>query len=184
MTKSLNIKDIASEYKQQVFTQDYSGKPKIEGVQLIDIRNFVTEDGDFCELIRVDDKGCLELVPDFQLKQVNRSRMIPGSVKAWHLHFNQEDLWYIPPKDQLIVGLADCRADSPTKDTAIKYVLGGGKSQLLLIPRGVAHGAANVTPQEATIIYFINQQFDFNDPDERRLPWDTFGQDFWTPPKE
>ena len=31
----------------------------------------------------------------------------------------------------------------------------------------------------ATIVYFVNQQFNPADPDERRLPWDILGADFW-----
>ncbi|MBV9851097.1 MAG: dTDP-4-dehydrorhamnose 3,5-epimerase, partial [Armatimonadetes bacterium] len=47
------------------------------------------------------------------------------------------------------------------------------------IPRGVAHGGANVGLVPATILYYVNQRFDISDPDERRLPWDILGEDFW-----
>ncbi len=61
----------------------------------------------------------------------------------------------------------------------MRLVMGGGKAQLLHIPRGVAHGGANIWGQPATILYYVNQRFDLNDPDERRLPWDIVGADFW-----
>lgn len=176
--------DIHPDFESKVYTQDYTPNSKIEGVVIKDIRNFVTADGDFSEIIRLNDNGTHQDFPNFQIRQINRSRVMPGSIKAWHLHYNQEDLWYIPPHDHLLVGLADTRQSSPTVGKTMKLVMGGGKSQVLYIPRGVAHGAANVSPNDATIIYFINQQFDINQPDEQRLPWDTFGDDFWTPPKE
>jgi dTDP-4-dehydrorhamnose 3,5-epimerase len=61
----------------------------------------------------------------------------------------------------------------------MRLVLGGGKAQLLYVPRGVAHGAANLWAQAASIIYFVNQQFCLEHPDEGRLPWDLLGKDIW-----
>ena len=62
---------------------------------------------------------------------------------------------------------------------SLLFGLGGGRCHLLYIPRGVAHGAANSGRERAQIWYFVNQQFDVNDPDERRLPWDAAGAAFW-----
>jgi dTDP-4-dehydrorhamnose 3,5-epimerase-like enzyme len=61
----------------------------------------------------------------------------------------------------------------------MRFVMGAGRSRLLLIPRGVAHGAANPWTEVAPMFYFVNQQFSLSEPDERRLPWDAFGADFW-----
>ena len=30
------------------------------------------------------------------------------------------------------------------------------------------------------LMYFVNQQFSVETPDERRLPWDACGADFWS----
>jgi len=80
---------------------------------------------------------------------------------------------------QLLVGLVDLRKDSPTLNTKMRSVLGEGMSKLLYIPRGVAHGVANLGSRPGEIIYLLNQYFDANDSDENRLPWDFFGDDFW-----
>ncbi len=61
----------------------------------------------------------------------------------------------------------------------MRLILGAGKAQLLLIPRGVAHGCANIGAVPSTIVYYVNQQFNLADPDERRLPWNILGEDFW-----
>ena len=61
----------------------------------------------------------------------------------------------------------------------MRLVMGSGKAQLLYIPGGVGHGGANIWREPATILYYVSQQFDLNDPDERRLPWDMLGADFW-----
>jgi dTDP-4-dehydrorhamnose 3,5-epimerase len=169
--------------KNKVSIQDYSAKPKIQGVLLQELRRFVEESGDFQELARLDDKAMHQALPGFQVRQVNYSTMHAGAVKAWHLHLTQDDAWFIPPQSELLVGLLDCRDDSPTKGATMRMTLGAGKSQILFIPRGVAHGAANVSGRDATILYFVNQQFDPKAPDERRLPWDHLGKDFWDVPK-
>jgi len=179
--KKLDKSNLDSKYSSKISTQDYSSKKRIDGVEFFEIKNFIAEDGSFCELGRFDDKGFLEGIPNFKVEQMSYSLMLPGAVKAWHIHFNQEDVWYVPSDDRLLVGLADLRKDSPTKDVNMRFVMGAGKSQLLLIPRGVAHGVANIGIKEARVIYFTNQKFDANSPDEQRLPWDTFGADFWKP---
>jgi dTDP-4-dehydrorhamnose 3,5-epimerase len=163
--------------------QSYDAKPKIDGVQLIDLRRFVEESGDFQELARITADGTLQGLGGFHVRQVNHSMMHPGSVKAWHLHSKQDDVWFVPPQGELLIGLLDARKDSKTSGARMRLVLGAGRSQLLFIPRGVAHGAANLSSRDAAIVYFVNQQFDAKDPDEHRLPWDVAGADFWTAPK-
>jgi dTDP-4-dehydrorhamnose 3,5-epimerase len=179
MSKKLKKTDIVTKYSKVVTQQDYTPQGRIDGVEFVEIKNFASEDGAFCEMGRLDNKGNLEAIPDYKVEQISYSLMLPGSIKAWHLHFNQEDVWYVPPDDRLLVGLVDMRKFSETKEAKMRFVMGAGKSQLLYIPRGVAHGAANLGPKESRIIYFTNQKFSVEDTDERRLPWDTFGDDFW-----
>lgn len=171
--------DFGDEFRDIITTQQYGGSPKIHDVRFIDLRLMIDDGGSFAELVRLDENGNLEALPDFKVRQSSYSLVLPGAVKAFHLHFNQEDVWFVPPTDRILVGLIDARKDSPTYNVSMRFVLGGGKSNLLYIPRGVAHGGANVGTSSATIFYFVNQQFDLADPDERRLPWDVLGEDFW-----
>lgn len=176
--------DIDQRVKDKVYTQDYSPKPKIEDVKVIQMKNFVGENGDFTELIRLNEKGEFEALPGFSVRQVNRSKQYDKAVKAWHLHYKQDEIWYVPPDEQLLLGLWDVRESSPTKGTLQKIPLGGGNSFGVFIPRGVAHGAVNFSGTKANVYYFINNQFNGADPDEHRLPWDAAGADFWEAPKE
>jgi dTDP-4-dehydrorhamnose 3,5-epimerase len=169
MAKPLTLEDLDDQVRGKVYVQDYSAKPTIEGVKIIPVRNFVGEDGDFSEIIRMD-SGEIEGIEGMRVAQVNRSKLLSGSIKAWHLHFNQEDIFYLPPSDSLLVGLWDLRKSSSTS--------------LLYIPRGVAHGMTNVSGEPIDLFYFVNGQFDAKNPDERRLPWDSLGKDFWTPNKD
>ncbi|HEY1074229.1 MAG TPA: dTDP-4-dehydrorhamnose 3,5-epimerase family protein [Patescibacteria group bacterium] len=171
--------DLLTADSREVYTiQSYEKAPQIEGVVAKDIACFVDDGGYFMELGRFD-KGISQLFPDFEAKQMSYSQVLPGAVKAFHLHMNQEDVWFIPPHERLLVVLSDQRENSPTKGVTMRFVMGGGKSRLLYIPRGVAHGAANLGDAPASIIYFVNQQFNLEKPDEGRLPWDFLGADIW-----
>lgn len=176
----LNINAIGDAYREQVFVQDYSPATSIDGVEVLGLRQLMDDGGDFMELARLDPQGDLLAKPGMHVSQVNYSRVLPGAIKAFHLHFNQEDVWFVPPSDRLLIGLLDIREDSPTYQRSMRFILGGGQARMVYIPRGVAHGAANVWKQPAQIVYLVNQQFSLEQPDERRLPWDACGADFWT----
>ncbi|HZT97147.1 MAG TPA: dTDP-4-dehydrorhamnose 3,5-epimerase family protein [Chloroflexota bacterium] len=170
---------IGEEFVGAISVQDYSSRERIEGVDLIDLRLFSDEGGDFCELVRLDGSGRVEGLDDYRLQQASYSLLVPGAVKAWHLHLKQDDVWFVPPSDRLLVGLLDLRSDSGSYRRSMRFVLGGGRARLLFIPRGVAHGAANTTHRAVSLIYFVNAQFAPSDPDEHRLPFDHLGAEFW-----
>lgn len=180
----LNQNDLSPDVMSKLYTQDYSPKSMIEGIQILNIKHFVTEEGDFGELLRLDQNGNLEMLPDFKVRQMSRSQIFKGSIKGWHVHYGQEDLWYVAPQNHLVVGLWDLRRGSVTEGVATKVVLGGGLSRMLLIPRGVAHGAVNHSPKPVQLYYFMNQQFNAENPDEQRLPWDSRGAEFWAPERD
>lgn len=171
---------VGEEYRSTVSTQSYGEKPQIEGVRALALRDFHDEGGDFCEIVRFEADGSLQGAPGYRPAQISYSLMEPGTIKAWHLHQNQDDLWFLPADARLLVGLLDTRAESPTKRTSMRLTFGAGTAHLLLIPRGVAHGVANLGQSAARLMYFVNCPFDPEKPDEHRLPHDLLGPDFWT----
>lgn len=179
MSQPLIKNQLLKDFQAKMYVQDYSRKTVIDGVKIVPVNNFTGEDGDFSELLRLNAHGENENFPGFRIAQINRSKMMPGAVKAWHFHLKQEEIQTVLPEDHLLVGLWDLRDKSPTKGVSMRLVLGGGKAHLVYIPKGVAHGYTNLSGKPATIIYFMDQQFDIKDPDEHRLPWDSLGADFW-----
>ncbi|EKD79578.1 MAG: hypothetical protein ACD_41C00031G0003 [uncultured bacterium] len=160
--------------------QNYAPKRKIAGVQIVDLPTFRDDGGYFLELSRFS-KHVMPHFPKFDLQQLNLSEMDPGVIKAWHIHTHQDDIWFVPPSHRMLVALQDIRPKSATKGALMRMVLGAGKSQLVLIPRGVAHGAANIWNTPSIMLYLVNQQFsaDPKENDELRLPWDYFGAELW-----
>lgn len=180
---SISLDDIDEKFRDKVTVQDYSPQPTIEGVKIIELKKFVGEDGHFSEIIHFNQNGQSEEFPGFKVAQINRGKVLPQTIKAWHMHMRQDEIWYVYPEDHLFVGLLDIRKDSKTKDTSMKLTM-GGKSRLLFIPRGVAHGCANFTQNPINLFYMVSEKFDINNPDEQRLAWDILGKDFWEAKKE
>lgn len=176
--------EIDEKVKDKLYFQDYSPKEVIEGVKIIKLQNHVDEESDFCEVIRVNGNGEVESCPGFVLKQINRTRIHPNAVKAWHIHSKQDELWYVVSSGHMVVGLWDLRKNSKTNRKVMRIVLGGGNNHLLYIPHGVAHGMANFTNKLVNLLYLINAQFSSTSPDEGRLPWDSLGRDFWQPARD
>jgi dTDP-4-dehydrorhamnose 3,5-epimerase len=161
--------------------QSYGARPAIEGVVLDEAPVFRGADGLFAEIMRLDGAHAVQGLAGFRPIQWNWSSLEPGAVKAWHLHLSQEDLWIVPPDSALLVGLVDLRRQSPTASAVQRLALGAGRCHRLHIPRGVAHGVANLGSRAQAMLYAVNQFFTA-DPaatDEWRLPWDRFGAEFW-----
>ena len=171
--------NIAAKYTKIQTTQDYGQKSTIAGVELINSPWFSTIDGNFAEILRYDDGQIKGANQDFVIRQLNWSYVLRHSIKAYHYHRRQKDLWFCPPYDRLIVNLHDLREDSPTFDMHQRLVLGAGKNLALIIPEGVAHGCGNPFEKPMTLFYAVTQQFSASQPDEWRLAWDTFGATVW-----
>lgn len=169
---------IVKEYKDQVSTQSYGGKKNINGVEWLRPKWLTDDGGAFGELVRVTD-GYVEGLEGFEVRQSSVSQVEPGAIKAFHLHYKQDDLWYVPPSDRLLVVLKDIRQDSSTTGNMLRFVLGGSNHGLVRIPAGVAHGCRNLSVKPALLMYFTSNQFNPEHPDEHRLPWDVFGSEIW-----
>lgn len=172
--------NIISKAKEKTSKQDYSSQEIIEGVRVVELKRFTGEDGSFNELVRLEGGKVVqpEEVKRFEIKQINHSRVVPGTVKAWHWHKDQDEIWFIHPESKVIVGLLDIREESKTSKKFMKLSLGDGRAHLVYIPKGVAHGLSNPYNKDATMTYLVNSHFEMED--ELRLPFDFIvGDDFW-----
>jgi dTDP-4-dehydrorhamnose 3,5-epimerase-like enzyme len=179
----LDKSDVSGRVQDKLGLQRYGASDLIAGVRFIEFSFHSDDGGDFYEITRLD-KGLVMDVEGFEVRQINRSRLNPGLVKAFHLHFRQDEVWYVHTLDRLLIGLYDVRKGSSTEGKSMRFVLGGGKSRALYIPKGVAHGASVLGNNPVDVVYLVNQHFSVEQPDEWRLPWDILGDDFWETKKE
>ena len=171
--------NISSKYTSNASTQSYKEKSSIDGVELLPLTLHNDDGGNFLEVFRLNNGEVSGLATTFQAKQISMSIMVPGVVKAYHFHENQDDLWFTPPTHRLLVNMHDLREDSPTFDQHVRLVLGGGKASILRIPAGVAHGVKNCYTHDMFLFYATSEQFNAEAPDEQRLDWDAFGTEVW-----
>ena len=175
---ALSADDLIAKYRGNLTTQEYTAKTPIEGVEFIDLPHFTDDGGIFIEVARLTG-GEHDWVHGVAARQVSYSEMTPGVIKGFHLHYKQDDVWFVPPSSRMLVILHDIRERSATKDTTMRFILGGGKAKLVKIPMGVAHGIRNIDSATGFVFYFVSEQFNRESPDEQRLPWDLLGAKIW-----
>lgn len=93
-----------------------------------------------------------------------------GTIKAFHWHEKQDDLWFVASGKAVIV-LHDLREDSPTKGRTQVIAAGAGDYKSILIPAGVAHGYKAVSPDPVLLFYHTTEEYDASQPDEKRIAW-------------
>jgi dTDP-4-dehydrorhamnose 3,5-epimerase len=172
--------ELSDAAKRALSLQSYAPEPEIEGVQLVELQRFTDDGGSFLELGRLQ-QGLVADLPGFECRQINYSELDPGTIKAFHLHRRQTDVWFVPPDDKMLVVMIDVRAGSKSRDAQRRVILGDGRARLLRIPPGVAHGVRNLAPARGRIIYLVDFQFspDPEQTEEGRLPWDFAGAGIW-----
>ena len=137
----------------------------IRGVTLKPLKVFCDDRGYLMEVLRADD-------PFFRgFGQSTYTVAYPGTIKAFHWHRRQDDLWFVLGGMAQVV-LYDLRDDSPTHGQTDVYYLGENNRQLLVIPKGVAHGYRALGSEPTLLLYHTTEPYDASDPDEERLPHD------------
>ncbi len=138
----------------------------IHDVQVKSLRVLPDERGHLMEILRRDDA----LFETFG--QVYLTTTYPEVVKAWHYHKKQNDNVTVV-KGMLKLVLYDDRADSPTRGELNEFFLGEHNPLLVHIPRHVYHGWKCIGQEEAYVVNCVTEPYNYQDPDEHRLPFDT-----------
>lgn len=159
--------------------QSYAPQPVIEGVFYQPLKKHRALEGSFMEYLRVTD-GQVEGLPlPFAVRQISFAQAVPERINAFHLHPKelQDEFWCVVT-GSMMIWLVDIRAGSPTLGARRRYLLSGEEPGLLYIPAGVAHGY-KAGADGALLVYTMNAQFNLQDPNEGRLPWNYFGAALW-----
>ena len=148
--------------------------PRIEGVQVKQLRAIPDERGWLMEILRRDET---ELLPKFG--QVYVSATYPGVVKAWHFHKRQVDNFACVAGMVKLV-LVDTREGSPTKGAVNEFFVGTHNPMLVQVPNLVYHGWKCISTDLALVVNVPSEPYDRESPDEHRLePHGTLPYD-WT----
>jgi dTDP-4-dehydrorhamnose 3,5-epimerase len=146
----------------------------IDGVAIAELKQFHDDRGYLVEVLK-------EGTPLYrQVKQTTFTEAYPGTIKAFHWHKKQTDIWFFC-RGMAQVVLYDLREESPTRGETQVVILGEKSPKLLSIPPGVAHGYRVLGNETACLFYHTTEAYDPKNPDEERVPWDDSGIGFdWT----
>lgn len=139
---------------------------RIEGVQIRPYDLWPDDRGYFLEVARLQQGLAAEFPP--ATTQVSAALSYPGTIKAFHFHRHQTDLW-VPAQGMFQVALVDMRPHSPTYGVKNTMYVGSLKPWRILIPPGVGHGYKVVGESAAMLVYVTNQLY--NPQDEGRIPF-------------
>ncbi len=130
--------------------------------------------------VNVDERGSLtELWRDdwelFNERPVMSyvSSTYPGVVRAWHRHTRGQIDHFVVPHGHIKIGIYDDRKDSPTRGEIDTFVIGTDQMCVVRVPGDCWHGFKAIGDKRATLLNFPTNLYEYDDPDEERLPYDT-----------
>jgi dTDP-4-dehydrorhamnose 3,5-epimerase len=149
----------------------------IGGVRLAGFDLWPDDRGYFLEVARIRQGLAREFAPE--TTQISAALSYPGTIKAFHYHRHQTDLW-IPAMGMIQIALVDLRPDSPTFGSKNTLYVGVLRPWQVLIPPGVAHGYKVIGERPALLVYVTNRFYNpqdegriaYNDP-SIRYDWET-----------
>ena len=138
----------------------------IDGVRVQRYDLWPDDRGYFLEVIRMKQGLAASFVSE--TTQVSAALSYPGTIKAFHFHKHQTDLW-VPMNGVFQVALVDLRPDSATFGLKNTLYVGSLRTWQILIPPGVGHGYKVVGEASGTLVYVTNQLY--NPQDEGRIAY-------------
>lgn len=138
----------------------------IHGVRVHPFDLWPDDRGYFLEVVRM----AQGLAADFprETTQVSAALSYPGTIKAFHFHRHQTDLW-VPSAGMFQVALVDLRPGSDTFGRKNTFYAGVLRPWQILIPPGVGHGYKVIGEIPGMLVYVTNQLY--NPRDEGRIPY-------------
>lgn len=142
-------------------------RPKINGLEIREIRNVVYRNGVLTELFRGE-----WIDPSFSIAHAIFVTMLPQSTSSWHCHAHQRDI-IVPVQGQFRTGFYDDRESSPSYKTSLVVNAGILRPTFFVVPPGVWHALRNPTNESASYVVFNDQPYIHDNPDDWILPIDS-----------
>ncbi len=132
----------------------------IEGVRMQPLSLYPDDRGYFLEVQRLG-LGLAAAFPR-ESTQVSAALSYPGSIKAFHYHLRQSDLW-TPVMGMFQVALVDLRMGSRTFGFRNTLYAGALRPWQILIPPGIGHGYKIIGGEPAMLVYLTDRLYDPRD---------------------
>ena len=155
----------------------------IDGIELKHLQVNADERGSLMEIWRDDWEFCGgEDAPAMSYVSIT----YPGIVRAWHRHERGQVDYFVVVDGKIKVGVYDNREWSSTQGELDTYIIGEGNKRVIKMPGDCWHGFKALGDERAMLINFPSKLYNYTDPDEERLPYDTdrIPLDWEEPPHE
>jgi dTDP-4-dehydrorhamnose 3,5-epimerase len=136
----------------------------IQGVIFRESNNMLTERCVIRECYRKDWR-----LHDREIKHIIAVSSWPQQILGWHKHLIQTDHLF-PLKGSFKAVLFDDRDDSPSRGRVYVLQLSDLRPGVLVIPPGIWHAFQNLTAEPAILLNYFDREYQYNDPDEYKLP--------------
>jgi dTDP-4-dehydrorhamnose 3,5-epimerase len=143
----------------------------IKDVRLEPLIARVDDRGYLIEILRATDPFFSKFGQVYLVGDVAR-----GTVRAWHKHRVLWDFFFISHGSAKFA-LRDDRPESPTFEEVNAFVISERNPSLLVVPPGVFHGWMSLE-DDTQLISTASEVYDRQNPDEVRVPPDSFGFDW------
>jgi dTDP-4-dehydrorhamnose 3,5-epimerase len=139
----------------------------IKGLFEVEIPEFVDERGSVRELCKGSNLEAAGL-PEFTVKQVNRTLSKQGALRGIHAEDMQKFLHVVVGEVYAVI--VDLREDSPTAGQHLGFTLTPGKG--LFVSAGLGNAFQSVSPEDSHYIYMFDQEWTPNMPGKSVHPLD------------
>lgn len=140
----------------------------IDDVDVRDLQVNADERGHLVEIFRED----WELF-DSSPAMSYYSLTYPGVIRAWHRHTCGQVDHFVCPNGRIKIGVYDDRSGSPTYEELNTFIIGEHNARIVRIPGACWHGFKAIGDDPALLVNFPTNLYDYENPDEERLPYDT-----------
>jgi dTDP-4-dehydrorhamnose 3,5-epimerase len=134
----------------------------LKGIEIKALKKFADERGFFTEIMRRDWR---DIVTE-EIVQANFSISYPGIVRAWHRHLRGQEDCFVVLKGAMKICVYEEEAEEIDE-----IVMTGDNMHVVKVPGYYWHGFTVLGNERAYLVYFINRQYDYENPDEERRPW-------------
>ncbi len=141
---------------------------ELEGVQVLDIKKNPDERGFFTEVARRD---WSDMFDEKWISQANLSLSYPGMIRAWHRHDRGQIDYFIVLQGSMKIVAYDGNEKSETYSKMVEVVVSQERLQIVRIPGHYWHGTKTVGNKPSLTMYFVNNLYDYKNPDEERRAW-------------
>ena len=138
----------------------------LEGVRTYQLKILPDERGFFSEALRQDWK---DFVGE-EIVQVNLSYSYPDVIRAWHRHLKGQVDYFLVLQGAMKI----CAYDEESRKFA-EVISSDYKPMLVRVPGHYYHGTKTISSNPSLTCYFVNKLYDYQKPDEQRIPWNDPG---------